>query len=101
MFLNRQRELLILLAFPIFRKEKIKLILFQANFGVALAIVASLILLPGKVTIQPKAFENGFVWISNNGDPDESRSSRHERLLYFRPVAVNTGEPCSSETLYA
>ncbi|KZN85258.1 hypothetical protein EN45_094320 [Penicillium chrysogenum] len=84
-----------------FRNEKTKLMLFQVNFGVAFAMVASLILLPGKVTTQPKGFENGFVWISNNGNPDESRSSRQERPLYFRPVAVNAGEPSLSEILYA
>lgn len=104
-FLNCQRELLIFLAFlssaAPFRNEKTKLMLFQVNFGVAFAMVASLILLPGKVTTQPKGFENGFVWISNNGNPDESRSSRQERPLYFRPVAVNAGEPSLSEILYA
>jgi hypothetical protein len=32
---------------------------------------------------------------------EKSRSSRQERPLYFRPVAVNAGEPSLSEILYA
>jgi hypothetical protein len=75
--------------------------LFQGKLGVAFATVPSLILPPGNVTTQLRGLNKGFVWMSNNGNPDESRSSRHERSLYFRPVAVNTVEPSSSEILYA
>jgi len=40
-------------------------------------------------------------WSSKSGRPDESRNSRHDRSLYFRPVTVNCNVPSSSVILYA